>query len=84
MFTAIGVLCFLIHAPNADYVVWLFLWIPLAIFSVRGSRRTVTLNRASADPVRLRMTQSDISSALMRAIRTLTSKRCLMIRYGPL
>jgi hypothetical protein len=67
MFTAIGVLCFLIHAPNTDYVVWLFLWIPLAIFSVRGSRRTVTLNRASADPVRLRMTHG-ISALLILVV----------------
>ena len=67
MFTAIGVLCFLIHAPNADYVVWLFLWIPLAIFSVRGSRRTVTLNRASAEPVRLRMTHG-ISALLILVV----------------
>jgi hypothetical protein len=64
LFTAIGVLCFLIHLPNADYVVWLFLWIPLAIVSARGSRRTVTLNRTSANPIRLRMTHG-ISALLI-------------------
>jgi hypothetical protein len=67
LFTAIGVLCFLIHAPNADYIVWLFLWIPLAVFSARGIRRTVTLNRASADSVRLRMTHG-ISALLILVV----------------
>src|ERR1700746_141701 len=31
LFTAIGVLCFLVQAPNADYVAWLLIWIPLVI-----------------------------------------------------
>ena len=56
LFTAIGVLCFLIHAPNADYFVWLFLWIPLAIYSVRSIRPTVAPTRSSEGTVRVRMT----------------------------
>jgi hypothetical protein len=55
LFTAIGVLCFLLHAPSADYVVWLFLWIPLAILCVRGSRCTVEPIRSPEGTVRVRM-----------------------------
>jgi hypothetical protein len=67
LFTAIGVLCFLIHAPSADYVVWLFLWIPLAIFFMRRSPRTVGPTRSPEESVRVRMAHG-ISALLILVV----------------
>jgi hypothetical protein len=55
LFTAIGVICFLIDAPNADYVVWLLLWVSLAIVEARRGRYTVPSFRSSKEPARVRM-----------------------------
>jgi hypothetical protein len=48
LFTAIGVLCFLLHAPNADYIAWLVIWIPLVIFAVVNGRYTANVNTNDA------------------------------------
>jgi hypothetical protein len=55
LFTAIGVLCFLLHAPRADYLVWLLLWIALGVLAVRRSRSAVLPKRSRSTPVRVRM-----------------------------
>jgi hypothetical protein len=55
LYTAIGVLCFLLHAPRADYLIWVLLWIALIAFALRKDDRVVITNRSRPMPVRLRM-----------------------------
>jgi hypothetical protein len=55
LFTATGVLCFLLHAPHADYAVWALLWIALGIFALRNDQRTVIPTRSRSTSARVRM-----------------------------
>ncbi len=67
LFTAIGVICFLIDAPNADYIVWLLLWVSLAIFGACRGRWTVPSIRSPKEPRRVRMAHG-VSALLILSV----------------
>jgi hypothetical protein len=67
LFTAIGVICFLIDAPNADYVVWLLLWVSLAIIGACSRRCTVPSTRSPEEAGRVRKAHG-ISALLILAV----------------
>jgi hypothetical protein len=64
LFTAIGVLCFLLHAPNADYIAWLVIWIPLVIFAVVNGHYTAR-SRTQETRVRVRMAHGISALAIL-------------------
>jgi hypothetical protein len=55
LFTGIGVLCFLVHAPDADYVVWLVIWVPMVIFAAVARRHDTARNPSRETRARVRM-----------------------------
>jgi hypothetical protein len=65
LFTAIGVFCFLLHAPRADYLVWVLLWIALSVFALRTDQRPVIPKRLRSTPIRVRTTHGISALAIL-------------------
>jgi hypothetical protein len=65
LFVLIGVVFFLLHSPNGDYVFWLILWLTALAAAARSVRRQDTDAPVSSTPAPLPLKVAHGSSALL-------------------
>jgi hypothetical protein len=65
LFVLIGVVSFLLHSPNGDYVFWLILWLTALAAAARSVRRQDTDAPVSSAPAPLPLKVAHGSSALL-------------------